>query len=137
MYSWETSVVLVRHPRRGVLLVHQNYGHGFFGLPGGVIEDSESPAQAAERELFEETGLRADGLRAAGTRELTYPDDGSWGSGKHYLAHIFTADRVTGTPSIQMPDEIRSVDWYQMDSLPSPLTPSAHAMLVESDGASN
>jgi ADP-ribose pyrophosphatase YjhB (NUDIX family) len=126
MHSWETSVVLVSHPDRGVLLVRQSYGHRFFGLPGGVIDEGESPAQAAERELFEETGLRADGLRAIGTRELTYP-----GSGKHYVAHIFTADRVLGDLQVQMPDEIESVDWYQMTSLPSPLTPSAQAVLLQ------
>jgi 8-oxo-dGTP diphosphatase len=135
MYSWETSVVLVSDADRGVLLVRQRYGHRFYGLPGGVIEKGESPARAAERELFEETGLRAEGLRAAGTRELIYPEDGSWGSGKCYLAHIFTAERVIGTPVPQMPDEIESVDWYPIDDLPTPLTPSATAVLVQPGAA--
>lgn len=122
--------MLVRDPDRGVLLVHQRYGNRFYGLPGGMIEEGDSPARAAGRELFEETGLRAEGLRAAGTRELIYPDDGSWGSGKRYLAHIFAAERVIGTPQTQMPDEIESVDWYAMNGLPSPLTPSADAVLA-------
>jgi 8-oxo-dGTP diphosphatase len=129
MYSWQTSVVLVRQPDRGVLLVRQSYGHRFFGLPGGVVEAGETAAQAAERELFEEAGVVAARLRAAGTRDLIYP-----GSGKRYLAHLFIAEGVTGVPAVQMPEEIESVAWYAMDDLPSPLTPSAHAVLIESGG---
>lgn len=65
-----------------------------------------------------------------------YPEDDSWGSGKRFLAHVFTANRVTGTLLIQASNEIRSVGWYRVDNLPSPLTPSAHAVLLEPDGAS-
>lgn len=130
-YAWETSVVVVSHPDRGVLLVRQNYGPHFFGLPGGTLEEGESPVRAAERELYEETGLRAKSLTAAGTRELMYPRDGSWGSGKRYLAHVFVAEQVTGSPAVQAPEEIASVGWYPIDRLPSPLTPSARAVLVE------
>ncbi len=49
------TVVVIRDGK--VLLVH-----GFtptFAMPGGGIEPGETPADAAERELFEETGLKA------------------------------------------------------------------------------
>lgn len=52
----ERATVVVRRDGR-VLLVHGRTPT--FAMPGGGIEIGESPADAAERELFEETGLKA------------------------------------------------------------------------------
>jgi len=46
-----------------------------WGLPGGLIELGESPAQAAERELFEETGIRARGGNILDTFDMVVRDD--------------------------------------------------------------
>ncbi|MFC7626101.1 NUDIX hydrolase [Microlunatus sp. GCM10028923] len=125
MWDWETSVVLVRDPSGRVLLVRQNYGQRFFGLPGGKIEDGESPGEAAMRELFEETGLRTESVTPHSVHELTYPVTGG-----RYRAHVFTAESLSGTPGVQQPSEISSVAWYDPAALPDPLTPSARAVLT-------
>ena len=53
----------------GVLLVRLNYGprDGHWALPGGLVEDDETPEEAAVRETHEETGFHVslDGLLAS------------------------------------------------------------------------
>jgi 8-oxo-dGTP pyrophosphatase MutT (NUDIX family) len=46
----------VLDPDERLLLVRHTH-HGMWGTPGGAIEPGETPAQAAARELREETGL--------------------------------------------------------------------------------
>lgn len=125
MWEWETSVVVILNSTGEVLLVRQNCGYRFFGLPGGKVEDGESPAEAAIRELFEETGLHTNSVTPHSIHDLVYP-----GSARKYRAHAFSCEDVTGVLDVQMPDEISSVGWYAMTELPSPLTPSAEAVLI-------
>lgn len=56
--------VLVLDPRGHALLMQYRRPRGgtLWALPGGGLEGDETHEQAARRELFEETGQRADGL---------------------------------------------------------------------------
>lgn len=62
--------VVARDPAGRVLLVRQ-YRFGVEGftleLPGGLIDPGETPVEAARRELYEETGHRADALVSLGS----------------------------------------------------------------------
>ncbi len=51
--------------RNGKLLLveHKMKGRDFFNLPGGGIEENETPEEAALRELFEEAGVKGRILR--------------------------------------------------------------------------
>lgn len=59
----EGARVVLRDARGRVLLLHFRYRSGalagtdYWGLPGGGVESGETPAQAAVRELREETGV--------------------------------------------------------------------------------
>lgn len=45
MYEWETSVVVVLNSTNQVLLVRQDYGYRFFGLPGGRSKTVNRPTR--------------------------------------------------------------------------------------------
>jgi len=120
---WDTAVVIVRDEAGRVLLVRQVYGYKFFGLPGGVVDPGETPAQAAVREALEETGLAVTVGERLAVDELVYP------TGEHYRAHSFAATTIEGEAAVQDPAEISLVGWYDLADLPEPLTPSATAVL--------
>lgn len=59
------SSVILRDDRQQVLL-QRRADNGQWGLPGGILEPGESLLDCARRELAEETGLQAGGLRLTG-----------------------------------------------------------------------
>jgi 8-oxo-dGTP diphosphatase len=120
---WDTAVVIVRDDAGRVLLVHQNYKWKLHGLPGGMVEPGETPAEAAVREALEETGLRVAVGERLSVEELVYL------TGEPYRAHVFAAASVEGEAAVQDAAEIASVGWYELNDLPEPLTPSAAAAL--------
>jgi 8-oxo-dGTP pyrophosphatase MutT (NUDIX family) len=90
------NTVPTKKPTAAVLLVPLNDGRfaavrskkrgGLIGFPGGKIDPGETPEQAAERELDEETGLAAGRLMYLGARE----------DGEHVVA-VFLAPAWKGT----------------------------------------
>lgn len=83
----------------------------FWVLPGGAIEEGESPEEAAVREVREETGLEValerllfvDGPRSDGTVRIRSP------------RYTFLGRVVGGslTPDL---DEVSAVEWLPLDS---------------------
>lgn len=96
-----------------VLLVRENYGRHRWGLPGGVVEPTESPWDAAVREVAEETGLQfvPEGLVA--TYFLAAPRPG--------LRFIFSG-KASGVLVLPDTDEIAEFGWFMHTELPKPMT---------------
>lgn len=60
------ALLLVRHVEPGA--------YDFHVPPGGGLEGTESVLEGAEREVFEETGLRVVGVRPVYVQEIVEPD---------------------------------------------------------------
>lgn len=89
---------------------------------GGQLELKEKIEDAIKRELYEETGLKANSLSYLGVvRELqeTY----------NYIHFVFTCQEFEGKPTLCEPEKCEGWEWHSIDVLPSPLLPGHQAAL--------
>ena len=103
-----------------LLLLRHSYGPPGWYLPGGGIRRVETPAQAAERELKEETGCQAEGIRPVGTFDDVV-------SGSPHTAHLFACS----TNDQPVPDgrEVIEARFFPRHSMPEPLSPRTRARI--------
>ena len=92
----DRAVAIVVCNARVLVVLRRRPGRSYAVLPGGGVEPGESPAQAAVRELAEETSL----IGIAG-EQLWVRDDG--GRRAFYLR----MREVTGTPRLGGPEAAR------------------------------
>jgi ADP-ribose pyrophosphatase YjhB (NUDIX family) len=93
--------------RGKVLMVRAGRGmtKGIWNLPGGFVGYGEHPAPSAQREVFEELGLRVRLIRLLGIYAETFPRTGGY-----MLSFVYLGRRLTKkiTPH---PEEIESFVW--------------------------
>jgi 8-oxo-dGTP pyrophosphatase MutT (NUDIX family) len=116
---------------RGVLVVRRRDHVPPWAFPGGKIEPDETPAEAAVREVAEETGLQVCPGGEIGRR--THP---ATGRTIIYLACSPTGDT---DPTVAAPREVAEVQWVGLDELdqlmPDLYQPAReHLAAVLSDG---
>lgn len=102
------QILLVRHLRPGI--------HDFWAGPGGGVENGEELHAAAEREAFEETGLR---VRA---HTMAYIDELIDASGR-MVKFWFLADYLSGEIDVSANpvegEAISEAGWFARDAFPS------------------
>lgn len=117
------SLVIVRDEDDRLLLVKQRLGERHrWALPSGFMNPKESPAQAAIRELSEETGIQLAPIELELINEYKQP----WAM--HY-EHLYraTSPKVIPNPK-PVSLEISKIEWFNMDDLP-PLARAADLAL--------
>ena len=101
------------HDERGVLLL---WRHRFitdtwgWELPAGRIDPGETPAEAAHREVLEETGYRPGPLHPLGSYA---PNNGS----SDQVFHLFTAEGATHVGDPLDPSESERVEWRTVEQV--------------------
>ena len=73
--------------------------------PSIQVDEGETPEQAAERELMEETGHRAGSLKYLGRY---HPSNGS----SNQVFHVYVARGVTRVGEIQDTNEVIGFRWF-------------------------
>jgi 8-oxo-dGTP pyrophosphatase MutT (NUDIX family) len=106
--------------KREKVLLTQRTDNGRWCLPGGMMEAGESAAEACEREVWEETGLKVRTTRLIGVYSnpdqlVVYPD----GNKAFFVVLSFEAVIING--ELGLSNETTAFGYYslsEMDSLP-------------------
>lgn len=109
---YPTVDLVVERDGRILLIERRNPPHGW-ALPGGFVDYGETVEQAAARELAEETGLVATGLKLLGVWSDPQRDPR-----QHNLSVVFIAEAVG---EVKAGDDAAAARWFALDALPDQL----------------
>ena len=116
------SVVVLFNENNEVLL-EERADDGFFDFPGGSIDLKESAEDAANRELYEETGLIADELilfkvySGEITHYVYFNGDEIYGVDLVYICRKYHGDI---NPQLE---EVKSLRFYALNKVPEKMSP--------------
>jgi ADP-ribose pyrophosphatase YjhB (NUDIX family) len=108
---------------RGAVFIHNQLllvrekADGGWTLPGGWADVGESPAQAAEREVWEETGFRVEAKKVIGIY-----DANRLGKLEFFHAYkiVFLCELISGNPTPS--NETTEVAFFSKDEIPGNLS---------------
>lgn len=105
------------------------HGEGDWCYPGGHLEYGESFEDCAVREVREEAGIEIQNVRFGIVTNDIFSDEN-----KHYITICLVADYASGEVHVREPDKCAQWQWYDWDSLPTPLfLPIVHQRKVGFD----
>lgn len=108
-FTVSVAVIVTNSEGKVLLLDHVLRPGSGWGIPGGFINPGEQPADAAARELREETGLEINALRMVRVRTI----------GPH--VEIIFRGRCEDHGKV-MSREIRSLGWFGADAMPEDMS---------------
>lgn len=115
------------------ILLMRRSDNGYWGLPGGFVEVGESVADAARREVAEETGWKVEltGLIGVYSDPATHTVDyGSGPRGRVQIVNLCFRAEAVAPGEASTPEETLEMGFFPVDALPEPFVP-IHAMRIE------
>ena len=92
------------------------HGEGSWTMPGGKLHFQEELEDAALREVFEESGIRADREKL---KIISVTNDRV--KDAHFVTIGFLCQDFEGEAKVMEPDEITEWKWFDLDNLPNPI----------------
>ena len=108
-FTVSVAAVVTNADGKVLLLEHVLRPASGWGIPGGFVNYGEQPAEAIERELEEETGLRLENIKLFRVRIL-----------KSHVEFIFQAN-AEGAGKV-FSREILTVEWFTPDKMPEEMS---------------
>ena len=97
----------------GKILLIRRADNGLWAMPGGACDVGETPAQAAAREVWEESGYVVEITRLLGIFDSRITDSVS---GRHLYILLFAGTPVGGEPTLS--HETTDLGWFTWDTIP-------------------
>lgn len=111
--------VFLARPDGSFLVGHRVSTHGYdtWGLVGGHVEFGEDPAETAQRETLEKTGLLINNVKFMGYSSSVFENNN-----RHYITLFFIAHVSQSTiPNVCEPDKTDIWKYVTLNTLPSNL----------------
>lgn len=102
-YIFQGGKVLLQKKAKG------RFGEGKWNAPGGKIQEGETPKQAAQREVREETGLSVSSLEEKAV--IIFTEEGN----PPFSVHVYTTNDFSGEVK---ESEEGKLEWFQASDLP-------------------
>ena len=92
------------------------HGEGTWTCPGGKLDFGKKIVEGAKKELFEETGIKANDLKVISvTNEIVHD--------AHFVTIGFLCKNFEGKPKIMEPEEIEEWRWFSLNEIPENIYP--------------
>lgn len=103
-----------------------NWMSGYWNFPGGLVEENETLASAAAREIQEEVGVTVNAADFIFSHILHVRANNK--NTQDIIGFYFIAEKWSGTPINNEPQRHSDVAWFDLNNLPEHIT--EHALLA-------
>lgn len=115
-----TLCYIIKDGKTLLIKKKRGLGAGLWNGPGGRVEEGESEAEAASREVFEEVGLVPDNPKKIGELEFFLDkkngEHNHWSDDvKHWRVHVFVSHDCDG---IEKETEEATPKWFAINKIP-------------------